>query len=251
MNLFFRKTGEGSPIIILHGLFGSSDNWLSIARVLGESHTVYSLDQRNHGQSEHSDYFSYEIMAEDLREFIVEHNIQNPVIIGHSMGGKVAMQFAVDHADMLKKLIVVDIAPKSYPVHHDTILEGLNSINMQTLASRNEADEQLSKYVPEIGTRQFLLKNIARTSEGFAWKINLPVIETGIEQIGVGLEPNANYNGDTLFIRGRNSNYIKDEDQATLKHYFPNSELVTIENAGHWVHAEQPETFLTAIKAFI
>ena len=190
-------------------------------------------------------------MAEDLREFIVEHNIQNPIIIGHSMGGKVAMQFAVDHADMLKKLIVVDIAPKSYPVHHDTILEGLNSINMQTLASRNEADEQLSKYVPEIGTRQFLLKNIARTSEGFAWKINLPVIEIGIEQIGVGLEPNANYRGDTLFIRGRNSNYIKDEDEVALKHYFPNSELVTIENAGHWVHAEQPETFLTAIKAFI
>lgn len=251
MNLFFRKTGDGSPIIILHGLFGSSDNWLSIARVLGESHTVYSIDQRNHGQSEHSDYFSYEIMAEDLREFILEHNIQNPIIIGHSMGGKVAMQFAVDHADIMKKLIVVDIAPKIYPVHHDTILEGLNSINMQTLTSRNEADEQLAKYVPDMGTRQFLLKNIARTAEGFAWKINLPVIETGIEQIGVGLEPNAHYDGETLFIRGKNSNYIKDEDEVTLKHYFPNSELVTIENAGHWVHAEQPETFLAAIKAFV
>ena len=251
MYLFFREAGEGDPIVILHGLFGSSDNWLSIARVLSETHKVYAVDQRNHGQSPHSDYFSYEIMANDLKEFLEEHNIVNPIIIGHSMGGKVAMQFATEHPEILKKLVVVDIAPKEYPVHHDVILEGLNSIDVKNLASRNEANEQLAKYVQDIGTRQFLLKNIARTSDGFQWKINLPVIETGIEQIGIGLDPTSSYDGDTLFIRGKKSHYIQDEDQPDLLKHFPKSELETIENAGHWIHAEQPEAFLSAIKSFI
>ena len=251
MNLFYREVGEGSPIVILHGLFGSSDNWLSIARALSDKHKVYTVDQRNHGQSPHSDYFTYEVMANDLKEFLEEHQIINPIIVGHSMGGKVAMQFAIEHGDMIEKLVIVDIAPKSYPVHHDVILEGLNSINLSELSSRNEADKQLASYVPDMGTRQFLLKNLARTSDGFQWKINLPVIETGIEQIGIGLEPNSKYEGETLFIRGKNSSYIKNEDQSLLEEHFPNSELETIESAGHWVHAEQPEEFLKILMTFV
>ena len=251
MNLFFREVGEGTPIVILHGLFGSSDNWLSIAKVLAEKHKVYSLDQRNHGQSPPSDLWNYDVMVEDLREFLIQHQIDTPVIIGHSMGGKVAMQFAISYPEMLAKLIVVDIAPKYYPVHHDTILEGLNSIDLNALQSRNEADQQLSRYVPEIGTRQFLLKNLARTPEGFQWKINLPVIEQNIEGIGVGLNAKEYFDKPTEFIRGANSNYIKDEDEFEIKSIFPNSILVTIANAGHWVHAEQPEVFLEKLKAFI
>lgn len=251
MNLFFRKTGEGTPLIILHGLFGSSDNWLSIAKVFGENYTVYTIDQRNHGQSPHSDYFSYEIMADDLKAFIVEHNIDNPIILGHSMGGKTAMQFAVNNPKILKKLIVVDIGAKSYPVHHDTILKGLNSININELKSRGEADQQLSKHVSELGIRQFLLKNITRSSDGFKWKVNLPIIERGIEQIGIGLLSNDYYEGETLFIRGGNSNYILEEDIKMLNHHFPKHKLETIKNAGHWVHAEQPEQFVEVVKNFI
>ncbi|MDH5366344.1 MAG: alpha/beta fold hydrolase [Cyclobacteriaceae bacterium] len=251
MNLFFRKTGEGSPLIILHGLFGSSDNWLSIAKVLGNNHTVYSVDQRNHGQSPHSDFFNYKIMANDLKAFIEENNIDNPIILGHSMGGKTAMQFAVNNPKMLKKLILVDIGAKSYPIHHDTILKGLNSINIDELKSRGEADQQLSKYVSETGIRQFLLKNIARSADGFKWKMNLPIIEKEIEQVGIGLSNNDFYKGDTLFIRGKNSNYILDEDIDGLNHHFPKYKLETIENAGHWLHAEQPEKFVEIVKNFI
>lgn len=251
MNLFFRKTGEGSPLIILHGLFGSSDNWLSIAKVLGNNHTVYSVDQRNHGQSPHSDFFNYKIMANDLKAFIEENNIDNPIILGHSMGGKTAMQFAVNNPKMLKKLILVDIGAKSYPIHHDTILKGLNSINIDELKSRGEADQQLSKYVSETGIRQFLLKNIARSADGFKWKMNLPIIEKEIEQVGIGLSNNDFYKGDTLFIRGKNSNYILDEDIDGLNYHFPKYKLETIENAGHWLHAEQPEKFVEIVKNFI
>lgn len=251
MNLFFREIGEGAPIVILHGLFGSSDNWLSIAKVLAEEHKVYSLDQRNHGQSPHNTEFNYEIMAEDLKEFLCQHKIEKPIIIGHSMGGKVAMQFAVDNPEMLEKLIIVDIAPKSYPVHHDKILEGLESLDLSTLKSRGDADKQLTEYVTEIGTRQFLLKNLARTTGGFAWKINLPAIKDNIEIVGLGLNSNVPFEKPALFINGRNSDYITEGDGTLIRHHFPNSILKTIENAGHWVHAEQPADFLRLVKDFI
>ena len=251
MNLFFREVGEGTPIIILHGLFGSSDNWLSIAKALADDHKIYSLDQRNHGQSPHDAEFNYEVMADDLKEFLLKHEIKKPMIIGHSMGGKVAMQFAVDNPEMLKKLIVVDIAPKSYPIHHDKILEGLESLSLPSLKSRSEADGKLAKYVTKMGTRQFLLKNLTRTSDGFAWKINLPVISDNIEMVGLGLKSDDSFEEPTLFINGRNSDYIKKGDEILIRQYFPHSTLKTIENAGHWVHAEQPAEFLKLVKDFI
>jgi len=251
MNLFFREIGEGAPIVILHGLFGSSDNWLSIAKVLSETHKVYTIDQRNHGQSDHSDEFNYEVMAIDLKNFLEQHQIDNPIIIGHSMGGKVAMQFAVDHPEMLQKLIVVDIAPKSYPVHHDEILEGLCALPITELKSRGEANTMLEAYVPVMGTRQFLLKNLARTTDGFEWKINLPVIRDKINVIGQGLPAGTVFDKATLFINGKMSNYIKESDKALILQHFPSAELKTIDYAGHWVHAEQPEEFLSIVKKFI
>ncbi len=252
MELYFRKSGEGAPLIILHGLFGSSDNWMSIAKVLSEQYTVYLPDQRNHGQSGDNDVFDYDSMAEDLKAFIKQHSIENPFIIGHSMGGKVSMTFASRYPELLRKLVVVDIAPKQYSLHHDTILEGLQAVDINNLKSRGEADKQLAAYVPELGVRQFLLKNMYRTEEGgYAWRINLPVISRDIANIVQGLPDNARYEGDTLFIRGRNSNYIRDTDEDLLRSHFPNMQLVTIENAGHWVHAEQPQEFTEHILRFL
>ncbi|MEO1050246.1 MAG: alpha/beta fold hydrolase [Bacteroidota bacterium] len=250
MELFFRETGEGEPLIILHGVFGSSDNWLSIAKILGEHHKIYLLDQRNHGQSPHSDEFTYEAMANDLNLFIDQHGIENPIIMGHSMGGKVAMRFAMDFPDKLQKLIVVDIAPKSYPVHHDAILDGLCALDLSELKSRNDADEQLSKFVHFQVTRQFLLKNLTRSPEGFKWKINLPVIKRDIDKIGEGLDEKARFDKPTLFIRGLESDYVLDEDIPLIEQMFTNQELVSIEGAGHWVHAEKPQQIIDAITQF-
>ncbi len=251
MKLFYRELGEGNPIIILHGLFGSSDNWLSIAKILSESFKVYSIDQRNHGQSPHNEEFNYSVMAEDLKDFIETNNIKNPIIMGHSMGGKTAMEFAVNNPDSWSKLIVVDIAPKAYPVHHDKILEGLKSLDLKTLSSRGEADRQLSEYVPQLGVRQFLLKNLARGMDGFEWKINLTVIANNIEKMGEGLSKTLRIEKPVLFINGQNSDYITPQDKGLLEKAFPSSELVTIPDAGHWVHSEQPDVFLNTIRNFI
>ncbi|MEM9859281.1 MAG: alpha/beta fold hydrolase [Bacteroidota bacterium] len=251
MNLFYRELGKGQPLIILHGLFGASDNWLSIAKVLSEHFKVYLIDQRNHGQSPHDDEFSYPAMAEDLKTFIEQHKIDNPVILGHSMGGKTAMQFALDNQDAFEKLIVVDIGPKAYPVHHRTILDGLLSINLSTLASRGEADKQLSEYIPELGVRQFLLKNLGRGPNGFEWKVNLPVINDKIEIIGRGTEGKLENDKEVLFIRGANSNYILDEDVELIDQTFPTARLETVENAGHWVHAEKPQEVIDLVLSFI
>lgn len=252
MKLYHREIGEGKPLIILHGLFGSSDNWMSIAKELEGHFKMYLVDQRNHGQSPHSDEFNYTAMANDLNEFIEEHGIENPSILGHSMGGKTAMNFAINHADKWDKLIVVDIAPRAYPVHHDTILKGLKSIDVDNLKSRGEADKQLSEYVKDMGTRQFLLKNLARKSDGgFEWKINLPVIDKKIEAMGEGIEQQLAIEKDVLFIRGEKSDYIQDRDNILIVQLFPNSEVKTVKNAGHWVHAEQPKALLEMVTEFL
>ncbi|HZB15132.1 MAG TPA: alpha/beta fold hydrolase, partial [Chryseolinea sp.] len=177
MKLFFRELGEGEPVVILHGLFGSSDNWLTQAKLFAPHYRVLSVDLRNHGQSPHSDDFDYPSMVSDIHEFIQDQNITDPIIIGHSMGGKTAMNFALAYPDKVSKLIVVDIAPRSYNLEHYTIVEGLKAIPLDQLTSRNEADDILSQHVAEADVRQFLLKNLQRKSTGgFSWKINLPVI---------------------------------------------------------------------------
>jgi pimeloyl-ACP methyl ester carboxylesterase len=251
MKLFFREYGEGPPVIILHGLFGSSDNWLTQAKMLANHYKVIVPDQRNHGKSPHHEKHTYTLLAEDLNEFMEEHQINNPVILGHSMGGKAAIKFALTYPDKLKALIVVDIAPKNYPVHHDNILEGLKSIEVDSIQSRSEADEQLAKYVPGLDVRQFLLKSLQRKSEGgFRWKLNLSALDKNIEAIGSGAPYTGTFDKETLFIRGSASHYIKDEDRTLIKKLFPNSTLVTLE-AGHWVHAERSEEFVETVLKFM
>ena len=254
MKLFYRQAGDtGSPIIILHGLFGSSDNWLTLGKILGETHQVYMLDQRNHGQSPRSDVFDYNAMAEDLKAFIDDHYLENPILIGHSMGGKTVMQFAMNYPDSFSKLIVVDIAPKFYPVHHTMILQGLSSINLKTLKSRTEANDLLKRFEENEGVRQFLLKNLWKNPEKnneFDWRLNVPVITKNIDVIGFELSNERPVNKPVLFIRGSESHYIQPEDERKIWELFPDYELVTIDGAGHWVQADKPKEFLEITQRF-
>ncbi len=252
MKLFFRRTGSGKPLVILHGLFGSSDNWMTIAKKLEDQFDLIIPDLRNHGQSPKSDSWDYDVMTEDLEELIHDQCSMPPFILGHSMGGKLAMEFALDHPDQVEKLVVADIAPKEYPPHHGEILKGLNSISPSDLPSRKEADEMLSKFVPEFGVRAFLLKNLGRKESGeLFWKINLPVITNLIENVGRPITGQRVYKGPTLFMRGEKSKYISDQDFSNAEGFFPNSILETVSNAGHWLHAEKPEEFVMKLLTFL
>ncbi|MEA5139361.1 alpha/beta fold hydrolase [Arcicella rigui] len=255
MKLYFRQSGEsGSPIIILHGIFGSSDNWLTIGKILGEENRVFMVDQRNHGQSPRSDEFNYDVMAADLHEFILEHKLENPIIVGHSMGGKAVMQFAMSYPDAFSKMVVVDIAPKYYPVHHSMILQGLASVDLKNLKSRTEANEILSRFEENEGVRQFLLKNLWRNpvkNNEFDWRINLPVITQNIDVVGHELQNEQTVEKPALFIRGSESHYIQPEDERKIWELFPNYELETIEGAGHWVQADKPKEFIEILTRFV
>lgn len=238
-------------MIILHGLIGSSDNWLPQAKMFSEHYHVFVVDQRNHGQSPHSAEFDYTVLANDILDFIEQHALTDPIIIGHSMGGKAAMNFALAHPDKLSALIVVDIAPKSYEMRHDHILEGLKAIPVDSIQSRNEADEALAPYVSDSGIRQFLLKNLTRKPEGgFGWKLNLKVLDENMEIIGGGLLHVGQFDKKTLFIRGTKSNYILDEDASAIRKIFPKVSFVNLE-AGHWVQAEKPTEFVEAVLNFL
>lgn len=253
MKLHYKTFGEGEPLLILHGLFGSSDNWLTIGKKLAEQYKVYLIDQRNHGRSPWSNEWNYEAMSADLNEFVEDHALQDFVLIGHSMGGKTAMNYAVDYTSAkIKQLVIVDIAPKSYPIHHDKIVAGLKALDLSQVNSRKAADEQLATYIDEVGVRQFLLKNLYRNEEKrFDWRINLPVIGDNLINVSGGLAEGKKYNGTTLFVRGRKSNYIKDGDEAIIAQHFPQAVVQTVENAGHWVHAERPVEFMEMLQAFL
>lgn len=242
--------GSGQPLIILHGLFGSSDNWQTHGKKLAEYFEVYLVDQRNHGKSDWSDAFSYELMAVDLFEFVQEHNLEDFILMGHSMGGKTAMYFAQEHEDLLEKLIVVDMGVKSYPVHHDRILEGLKSLDLSIIDSRGDAQKALAEYIDDASIRQFLLKNLYWKTKGqLAWRINIPVLDEKIDEIVKEL-PHKEVLTDTLFMRGGKSNYILEEDTEQIKSYFPVSEIYSIESAGHWIHAEAPTEFIEKVLGY-
>ncbi|MEM9982710.1 MAG: alpha/beta fold hydrolase [Bacteroidota bacterium] len=251
MELHYQQLGKGTPIIILHGLFGSSDNWSSIGKELATSYQVFLVDQRNHGKSPHHEQWDYEVMSEDLKTFIEQHTIASPVILGHSMGGKTAMWFACKHPQLLSKLIVADMGVRAYAPHHQTILKGLNAVAIDQLQSRKEADEQLGQYIPDFTTRAFLLKNLYRDNGQFAWRINLPIITNNILNIMEGLPSTYTFSGETLFVRGGQSDYVQEEDIPTIKTHFPEATTTTIAEAGHWLHAEQPKAFLETITDFI
>jgi esterase len=251
MILFERHFGLGEPLIILHGLFGQSDNWTSIARKLGEQFTVYTLDLRNHGQSGHDNAMNYDVMADDLLETIDHLGIQKMHLIGHSMGGKVAMLFALKYPERLNKLIIADIGPRFYEPHHQKILLGLNQLDLDSLTSRTDAENELSLFIPDMGTRQFLLKNLHRNDVGgFSWRFNLPIISAEINRIGEQL-PRGICTTSALFFHGGKSDYIIPSDYSDILNYFPNAEFEIMQGAGHWLHAENPTEFIRITKWWI
>lgn len=251
MKLFYREIGEGQPIVLIHGLFGASDNLLGPGKALAEDYKVYLIDQRNHGNSPHSETHNYEAMAGDLKEFLESKDLENPLIVGHSMGGKTVMYFAAHNPNYEAKYIVMDISPRSYNRHHDQILDGLNSLKIEEINSRQDADKQLSSYVSDLGVRQFLLKNLERTDSGFKWKINLKVLTDQIDNIGDGLDEATRIEKPFLFIKGNNSNYIRSHDEELIRKQFRQASIEGLDGAGHWLHAEKPKDFVDLVRKFI
>lgn len=245
--------GEGTPFIILHGFLGMSDNWKTMGQKFSEhGFQVHLVDQRNHGHSFHSDEFNYDVLVKDLKNYCDTNNLSEIVLLGHSMGGKTAMLFASKYPQMVSKLIVADISPRYYPVHHDGILKGLSALDFDAIKSRGEADEVLSSYVTDFGTRQFLLKNLYWVEKGkLGLRMNLNVLKEEVSEIGEPLPDQARFEKTTLFLKGDRSEYIGEEDETIIRNHFPNVQIETISNAGHWLHAENPEAFFNAVIKFI
>lgn len=237
--------GTGKPLVILHGFLGMSDNWKTLGNKYAENgFEVHLLDQRNHGKSFQSTIFNYDVLVEDLKNYMEHHQLKNAIVLGHSMGGKTAMQFACRYPEKVTKLLVADIAPKYYPPHHQPIINALNAIEIEKLDSRTDADEALTKYIKDFGTRQFLLKNLYWKEKGLLdFRFNLKVLSTKMEEVGENISSNATYEGSTLFLKGDKSEYITDEDSTEIKKHFPKATIKTISKAGHWLHAENPTQF--------
>jgi esterase len=249
MKLFFRKYGEGRPLIILHGLFGQSDNWNTLSKRYAEhGYCVYAIDQRNHGLSPHSDDWNYSVMADDLSELIQDELIVEPFIIGHSMGGKTVMYFDSKYPGIANKIVVADISPRKYLPRNSEVMEALLSVNLGQLKSRNEAEDSLKNFGLDFGTRQFLLKNLYRPDnpvEGsslFDWRFNLKVIANHFENVSESV-PEFFSETPALFLKGELSDYIIEDDEAEIFRRFKSVKIVTVQGSGHWIHAEKPNEF--------
>lgn len=252
MQLHFKVSGQGRPIIILHGLFGSSDNWLGVAPKLAEQFQLFLLDLRNHGQSPHSTEMNYKLMAGDVAEFLDAHGLATAVIMGHSLGGKVAMQFALTHPERVEKLIVADMAPRVYKPSHAKIIAALQSLDLSSLQTRHQVEEALAAEIPSLAIRRFLLKNLGRDAAGsLAWKINLQGIAGNYPALGEAISSAVPFTKQTLFIRGGKSDFIRAEDEPMIHQLFPEAEIQTIEGAAHWVHADKPEEFAGQVLKFL
>ena len=250
--LFSKIEGSGQPLLILHGFLGMSDNWKTLGTQFAADFQVHLLDLRNHGRSLHSEEFSYEIMAQDVYDYCQAHTLEHINIIGHSMGGKVAMLLAATHPELVRKLVVADIGPKFYPEHHQDILAGLNAVDFSKKPSRNEVEAIMASYVPDFGTRQFLMKNLFWQDPGqLAFRFNLAVFNNKMDEIGIALPEYLISKVPTLFIRGGNSKYILESDFENIKQQFPDSSIETIPNVGHWLHAENPTAFYQKVTSFL
>lgn len=250
--LHSKIVGSGAPFLILHGYFGMGDNWKSHANKLSENFQVHLIDQRNHGRSFHSDDFDYELLVEDLNLYMEEHQIDKAIILGHSMGGKTAMLFAVTYPEKVDKLIVADIAPKNYPPHHHQILEALNAVDFSAIKLRTEVDTILKEYIEEEGVRQFLLKNVYReTKDSLNFRFNLESLTENNNEVGAPLPAFTEFDGDVLFLRGANSGYISEDDESLIQAHFAYAKIATIPNAGHWLHAENPQDFMQELLKFL
>jgi esterase len=252
MNLAFEVVGEGHPLVILHGLLGSADNWRSMSRRLGAHYKVFAIDLRNHGRSPHSDIFDYDVMTADLREFMEQQALRRIMLLGHSMGGKVAMQFAIDYSEQVDRLVIVDITPKPYELSQRYLLKALRSLDLTRYKSFADVDAALAANVSGDSLRQFLLKNLARDENGrLRWRIHLEAIYRNYDKLARGLAPVRTFDKPTLFIRGGRSNYIEDDDAALIRQMFPQAEISTLAEAGHWVHVDAPEEFFQTVLNFL
>lgn len=257
LELNFRQFGEsGSPLLVLHGLFGSLSNWAWHCRKLAETYRVFALDMRNHGASPHSDQMSYPAMAQDVKRFMDQQGIDKALVLGHSMGGKVAMQLALSWPERVQKLVVADISPVYYggdgKGEHDDIFSGLNAIDLEAIESRKDADTQLAKWEPDEIVRQFLLSNLVRAEGGgFAWRINLESLQDNYDALRDAPEGERQYQGPVIFIRGDESRYVQSRHKEDILVRFPAAEVKTIMQAGHWLHAEKPETFFRIVSGFL
>ncbi len=256
MQLFHRHFGEkgDQPVIILHGIFGISDNWVTYGKRLAmEGFEVFIPDQRNHGQSPHSENFNYLALTDDLFDFIDEHGIEDPILLGHSMGGKVVMRFALENPLLVSKLIVVDITLKTYGSRkqHKIIIEAMQSVDLTKVKSRREVDELLASRIPELRIRQFIMKNLYRLEKDrFEWRINIKGIMENLDQLFDGIETISKFEKPALFVKGGASDYILLEDYGQIRYNFPNAEIITIADASHWVHVEAPERFYQLTMGF-
>jgi len=250
MKLHYRELGKGVPLIILHGLFGSSGNWQTHAKKIAEYYRVILVDLRNHGHSDWSDTFSYSLMAEDVYKLVQELKLEDIIIVGHSMGGKVAMHFAQQHEDILEKLIVVDMGIKRYTKHNENVLAAIHAVDLSNITLRSQAKKQMDPFIDSEGIKQFLLKNLYWKEKGvLSWRMNVSVLEREMDEILEQI-PTKQVSIPTLFLRGELSNYIPDEDIETIEEVFIDSEFGTISGAGHWVHAEAPNEFSDALLSF-
>ncbi len=255
VTLSYKSQGAaaGPPVVILHGLLGSSSNWRSIARRLAEQHRVFALDLRNHGESPHVDDMSYPAMADDVRAFLDDHKIDAATVIGHSMGGKTAMRLALDAPHRVDRLVVVDVAPTVSDHDHVPWLRAMASLDPSRITRRADAETLLEESIPDTAIVKFLLQNLASTPSGYAWRINLEAIENSLPALlDFPMDADAQpFTGATLFLRGAQSDYVLAKDETVIRALFPRADIVTIEGAGHWVHAEQPTRFLEALGDFL
>ena len=248
-----KMIGSGPPIIILHGLFGMLDNWLTLAKKLeGAGYMPILIDLRDHGRSEKTDDISYNLMADDLYHFMEENWIHDAIVIGHSMGGKVALQFTKNHESMVSKLIVVDIGIKRYEAGHEDVMDALESVDLDTVETRQDVENVLMASLGEVSTVQFLMKSLTRKKEGeYEWKMNLPLLRKNYNNILSEITFEYPIDTPTLFVKGGTSPYILSEDVKSIQKVLPNASIQIIDNAGHWVHADQPDELFKIIYSFI
>ncbi|MFO7992718.1 MAG: alpha/beta fold hydrolase [Marinobacter sp.] len=260
VELNYRVTGEGSPLILLHGLFGSLENLGGISRRLQDQWQVHALDQRNHGSSPHTDTMDYPAMADDVLAYMDARGLEKASILGHSMGGKTAMQVALRAPQRVERIIVADIAPVTYHPRHDVVLEGLKAMDLGLIRSRQDADRALAEYVEEPGVRQFLLKNLVRVADDddrsdhpglYRWRLNLPVIEQCYPKLAEAPEGDGPFEGPVLFIKGADSAYIQEKHRDDIRRLFPDADLRIINGTGHWLHAEKPDSFAALCRRFL
>lgn len=248
--LNYRVLGNGEPLMILHGLFGSLDNWATLGRKWAEDFTVYLMDLRNHGKSPHLDSHGYPEMAKDIVEFFGDHGLRDVNLVGHSMGGKVAMEVALEYGDLLRSVTIADMGPGEYSRGHDEIFAAMNALDL-SVSSRRDVEEQLASHLKDKGIVFFLSKNLKRTDSGFEWKFNKEILERDYENILLPVNSSRQFDKPALFLKGENSNYIREKDMGMIKTLFPQYQLNIIENAGHWIHADNPDRFYTVVNQFL